>query len=159
MRKISWLFLKILYFEYETVIASIPQHLLIIYSFRDIHKHIKKMKRKNFFIRIVSVIFIMGMVSFGCDFSKKEEIPPEKLPPVPESCAALSNQYSHALMLAHSSAEVSQLQITRVAGQFAQCMEDAGLSEAEAKGIVKNMEKTIREEGEKGGGQEGDLYR
>jgi hypothetical protein len=159
VRNISWLFLKILYFQYETVIAPIPQNLLIIYSFRDIHRHIKKMKRKDFFIRIVSVIFIMGMVAFGCDFSKKEEIPPEKLPPVPESCATLSNQYSHALMLAHSSAEVSQLQITRIASQFAQCMEDAGLSEAEAKGIVKNMEKTVREEGEKGGGQEGDLYR
>jgi hypothetical protein len=38
-------------------------------------------------------------------------------------------------------------------------MEDAGLSEAEAKGIVKNIEKTVREKGEKGGGQEGYLYR
>jgi hypothetical protein len=116
------------------------------------------MKREIFFNTIVSAIFIMGMVSFGCDFFKKEEIPPERLPPVPESCAALSNQYSHALMLAHSSAEVSQLQITRIASQFAQCMEDAGLSEAEAKGIVKNIEKTVREKGEKGGGQEGFFY-
>jgi hypothetical protein len=116
------------------------------------------MKRELFFNTIVSVI-IMGMVSFGCDFFKKEEIPPEKLPPVPEACAALSNQYSHALMLAQSSAEVSQLQITRIASQFAQCMEDAGLSEAEAKGIVKNIEKTVREKGEKDGGQEGYLYR
>jgi len=117
------------------------------------------MKRKIFLITIVSVIFIMGIVSFGCDFFKKEEIHPEKLPPVPESCAVLSNQYSHALMLAHSSAEVSQLQITRVASQFAKCMEDAGLSEAEAKGIVRNIEKTVREKGEKGGGQEGYFYR
>jgi hypothetical protein len=100
-----------------------------------------------------------GMISFGCDFFKKEEIPPEKLPPVPESCVTLSNQYSHALMLAHSSAEVSQLQITRIANQFVQCMEDTGLSEAEAKGIVKNMEKTVREKGEKEGGQEGYFYR
>jgi hypothetical protein len=111
------------------------------------------MKRKLFFITIVSVIFIIGMVSFGCDFSKKEEIPPEKLPPVPESCVALSNQYSHALTLAYSSVEVSQLQVTRIANQFARCMEDAGLSEAEAKGIVKNIEQTVREKGEKGGGQ------
>jgi len=36
-------------------------------------------------------------------------------------------------------------------------MEDAGLSEAEARGIVRNMEKTIRREGQKGGGQERDL--
>jgi hypothetical protein len=117
------------------------------------------MKRKIVLIRIISVIFIMGMVAFGCDFSKKEEIPAEKLPPVPESCATLSNQYSHALKLAHSSAEVSQLQITRIASQFAQCMENAGLSEAEAKGILKNIEKTVSEEEEKGGGEEGDIYR
>jgi hypothetical protein len=116
------------------------------------------MKRKKFFI-IVGVIFIIGLPSFGCDFSKKEEIPPEKLPPVPEACAELSNQYSNALRLAYSSAEVSQLQITRVASHFAQCMEDAGLSEAEARCIVKNMEKTIRAEGEKSGSQQGDLYR
>jgi hypothetical protein len=117
------------------------------------------MKRNIFYSAIVIIIFIIGMVSFGCDFFKKEEIPPEKLPPVPEACAALSNQYSHALMLAQSSAEVSQLQITRIANQFAQCMEEAGLSEAEAKGIVKNIEKTGREKGEKDGSQEGYLYR
>lgn len=117
------------------------------------------MKRKIFFITVVSVIIILGMVSFGCDFFKREEIPPEELPPVPESCAALSNQYSHALKLAYSSAEVSQLQITRIANQFAHCMEDEGLSEAEARGIVKNIEKTVREQGEKESGQEGSFYR
>jgi hypothetical protein len=117
------------------------------------------MKRKIFSITIVSTIIILGMIFFGCDFFKKEAIPPEKLPPVPESCTTLSNQYSHALKLAHSSAEVSQLQITRVANQFAQCMEGEGLSEAEARGIVKNIEKTVREEGEQGSSQEGPFYR
>ena len=116
------------------------------------------MQRIIFFITIASVIVILGMVSFGCDFFKKEEIPPENLPPVPESCTALSNQYSHALKLAYSSVEVSQLQITRVANQFAHCMEGEGLSEAEAKGIVKNIEKTVRVQGEKESGQEGSFY-
>jgi hypothetical protein len=110
------------------------------------------MKRNILFITIV--IFIVGTVSFGCDFFKKEEIPPENLPPVPELCSALSNEYSHALLLAQSSVEASQLQITRIANQFAQCMEDAGLSEAEAKGIVKNIEKTVRKKEEKGGDRE-----
>jgi hypothetical protein len=114
--------------------------------------------KRNFFLTIVGVIFIMGMVSFGCDMFKKEEIPPEKLPPVPDACAAFSNQYSHALKLAHSSVEVSQLQIARIANQFAHCMEDEGLSEAEARGIVKNIEKTVRAEGEKGSAQEGSFY-
>jgi hypothetical protein len=117
------------------------------------------MKRNILFISMVVVIFIMGMLSFGCDFFKKEEIPPENLPPVPESCVALSNEYSHALMLAQSSVEASQLQVTRIASQFAKCMEDAGLSEAEAKGIVKNIEKSVRKKEEKGGGQEEHFYR
>jgi hypothetical protein len=117
------------------------------------------MKRNILFISIVIFIFIMGMVSFGCDFFKKEEISPENLPPVPESCAALSNEYSQALMLAQSAVEASQLQITRIASQFAKCMEEAGLSEAEAKGIVKNIEKSVRKKEEKGGGQEEHFYR
>ena len=117
------------------------------------------MKRNILFITIVLVIFIMGIVSFGCDFFKKEEIPPENLPPVPEACAALSNEYSQALVSAQSAVEASQMQITRIANHFAQCMQDAGLSEAEAKGIVKNMEKTVRKKEEKGGGQEEHFYR
>ena len=115
------------------------------------------MKRNILFISIV--IVIIGTVSFGCDFFKKEEISPENLPPVPESCAALSNEYSQALILAQSAVEASQMQITRIASQFAKCMEDAGLSEAEAKGIVKNIEKTVRKKEEKGGGQEEHFYR
>ena len=108
------------------------------------------MKRKIFFITIVSIIFVVGIVSLGCDSSKKKVIPPEELPPVPESCAALSNEYSQALIaLAHSSVEVSQVQVTKIAGQFAHCLEDAGLSEAEVRGIVKNIEKTVRKQGEK----------
>jgi len=116
------------------------------------------MKINILFITIV-VVIIMGLISFGCDSFKKEEILPENLPPVPEACAALSDEYSQALVLAQSAVEASQLQITRIANHFAQCMQDAGLSEAEAKGIVKNMEKTVRKKEEKGGGQEEHFYR
>jgi len=114
------------------------------------------MKRRIIFVAIVSAIFIVGAAFMGCDSSKKEGIPPEELPPVPEACAALSNEYSQALALAHSSVEVSQVQIRKVASQFAHCLEDAGLSEAEVRGIVKNIEKTVRKQGEKRSGQEGD---
>jgi hypothetical protein len=116
------------------------------------------MKRRIFSITIVSIIFVVGIVSLGCD-SKKEVIPSEELPPVPEACFGLSNQYSQALMAAHSSVEASQAQITTIASQFAHCMEEAGLSEAEVRGIVKNIEKTVREQGEKETGQEGDFSR
>jgi hypothetical protein len=116
------------------------------------------MKREKSFI-IAGVISIIGLLSFGCDFSNKEEIPPEELPPVPEACAPLSSEYAHAIRLAQSSVEVSQLQITRIASHFAQCMEEAGLSEEEARGIVRDIEKKTRRKGEKGGSQEWDTFR
>ena len=118
-----------------------------------------KMKRKLSYSTLICVIVMLGIVSVGCDFFKKDEISPENLPPVPEACAALSNQFTHALKLAYSSVEVSQLQLTRVANQFAQCMEGEGLSEAEARGIIKNIETTEREQAEKDTSQEGFFYR
>lgn len=114
------------------------------------------MKRKILFISIVSLLLLW--IFFGCDSSKKE-IPPDQLPPVPETCSGLSTQYSQALAAAHSSVEASQVQVTRIASQFAHCMEEAGLSEAEARGIVKNMERTAGEQGEKEVGREGDYSR
>jgi hypothetical protein len=114
---------------------------------------------KNILTKTIILIFIVSVIFIGCDIFPKEEIPPEKLPPVPEKCIPLSNQYTHALMVAYTSAEASQLQVTRVANMFDQCMEEAGLSKAEAKGIIKNIEKTTREKADKSPGQDGDIYR
>jgi hypothetical protein len=96
-------------------------------------------------------------IFFGCDILT-EEIPPEKLPPVPENCISLSNQYTQALLVAYTSAQASQLQITRLANTFAECMQTAGLSKAEAKGIIKNIEMTTREKVDKDKGQDVFVY-
>lgn len=100
----------------------------------------------------IIVILSTLMICFGCDIFT-EELPPEKLPPIPEKCTKLSNQHTNALLGAYTSAEVSQLQITRITNEFVTCMQDAGLSRAEAKGIIKNKEVNIKKEVEKGGGQ------
>jgi len=101
----------------------------------------------------IIVIFSALIIFCGCDFFT-EEIPPEKLPPIPEKCMKLSNQHTNALLGAYSSAEVSQLQITKITNEFVNCMQDSGLSRAEAKGIIKNQEATIKKELEKGKGQQ-----
>jgi hypothetical protein len=104
-------------------------------------------------IKYISILFLALMIFCGCDFFT-EEIPPEKLPPIPEKCMKLSNQHTNALLGAYTSAEVSQLQITRITNEFVTCMQDSGLSRAEAKGIIKNKEAAMKEEVEKGKGQQ-----
>ena len=104
-------------------------------------------------MKYIIVLFLALMIFCGCDFFV-EEIPPEKLPPVPEKCMTLSNQHTNALLGAYTSAEVSQLQITRITNEFVNCMQDSGLSRAEAKGIIKNKEITVKKELENGKGQQ-----
>ena len=94
----------------------------------------------------------LGALLFGCDMSSKE-IPPEELPAVPQECIPLSTEYTNALTTAYTTAKVSQMQITRVTNEFLDCMQNAGLSNAEAIGIVKDREKTIKEKLKKEGGQ------
>jgi hypothetical protein len=109
-------------------------------------------------MRHIMTVAVIAFIFYGCDMTTKE-IPPDQLPSVPEQCTTLSDQHVRALTLAYTSAEASQLQVTRIANHFAQCMEDAGLSRNEAKGIIKNQEKTAREQAEKGGGQHDYIYR
>ena len=92
------------------------------------------------------------MLGAGCDMLT-QEVPADKLPPVPEKCQSLSDMHKNALSAAYSSAEASQMQVARVANQFAQCMQDEGLSRAEAKGILKKNEAEAKQEIEKSGGQ------
>jgi len=109
------------------------------------------MKRIVFLIRLFLLLSLSALF-LGCDMFSKE-IPPEELPPVPQECVPLSTEYANAITGAYSTARVSQMQITRVTNEFLECMQNAGLSRAEAVGIVKNREKTIREGLKKDGGQ------
>jgi hypothetical protein len=81
---------------------------------------------------------------------KIEEIPPGQLPPIPDECMGLSESHTNALFGAYTTGQVSQLQITRAANTFYECLKDAGLSNSEAKGIIKNKENTLKVELEKG---------
>ncbi len=99
----------------------------------------------------LSFAVLVYLVLFaGCDMPV-QEIPPEKLPPVPERCETFSNQHKNALAAAYSSVNASQLQVTKVANEFARCMQDAGLSVAEAKGILKKNEAEARQDADRPG--------
>ncbi len=98
------------------------------------------------------------MLTWGCDMLG-QEVPPEKLPPVPEKCRPLSDEHRDAVIAATSSVKASQTQISFIANRFAQCMQDEGLSRAEAKGLIKKNEAEARQAGEKSGGSEFDLVR
>jgi hypothetical protein len=74
-----------------------------------------------------ALMFFLSVVSvFGCDFLPSE-IPPNHLPPIPAECSNESNRLSNALFGAYTSAEVSTMQITRVANTLADCLQKEGL--------------------------------
>ncbi len=102
------------------------------------------------FAALGSLVLIFAV---GCDMFEKE-VPEDKLPPVPEKCQPLADEHRNAVMAAASSVQASQTQIAMIANRFAQCMQDEGLSRAEAKGILKKNTAEARREGEKSGGQE-----
>ncbi|OGW25917.1 MAG: hypothetical protein A2X59_02345 [Nitrospirae bacterium GWC2_42_7] len=106
------------------------------------------MEKKSLMITLSAFTFLIFITFYGCD-TFIPEVPPENLPPVPDKCITLSNKHMNALIIAYKSVEVSQLQVTKVANEFAQCMQDAGLSRGEAKGILKKNEAAAVEEAEK----------
>lgn len=100
--------------------------------------------------KLIALFFLMLMIAAGCDkLAPTTATPPDKLPPVPEKCMALYNSHKNALLTAYSSAEASQMQVARIANEFAQCLEDEGLSRADAKGMIKKNEADAKEEVEK----------
>lgn len=98
-------------------------------------------------------LMLMLTLFVGCDMFEKE-VPPEKLPPLPEKCQPLAEEHKNAVIAATSAVQASQTQISFIAGRFVQCMQDEGLSKGEAKGILKKNEAEARQEGVKSGGQD-----
>jgi hypothetical protein len=96
-----------------------------------------------------AVACLMLAITAGCDVLE-QAVPPEKLPPVPEKCRQLSNEHKNALAAAYTSVGASQVQVARVANEFAQCLQDEGLSRGEAKGILKENEAEAKQEAEQG---------
>jgi len=108
------------------------------------------MKRGIFSVKLAALFFLMLMTVSGCDkLTTTAETPPDKLPPVPEKCMTLYNTHKNALLQSYSSAETSQMQVARVANEFSQCVENEGLSRADAKGLLKKNEADAKEEADK----------
>jgi hypothetical protein len=109
-----------------------------------------EMKKRIFSGKLIALFLLMLMIVTGCDMlTTTTETPPDKLPPVPEKCMTLYNTHKNALLVAYSSAEASQMQVARVANEFTQCIENEGLSRADAKGMLKKNEADAKLEVEK----------
>ncbi len=107
---------------------------------------------KNYYWIIL--ILSLSVFSFSASDFLPSEVPPDQLPPIPADCADESNRLSNALFGAYTSAEVSTMQITRIANALAECLQKEGLTRAEAKGIIKKRKKEIQQQVEKGTGKE-----
>ena len=107
-----------------------------------------------------ALLFPVLMAVAGCDtLTQTTATPPDKLPPLPEKCVASSNIHKNAVLQSYSSSEVSQMQVARVANEFAECAEKEGLSRADAKGMLKKNEEDAKQEIEKSGGSGGPVIR
>ena len=99
--------------------------------------------------KLVSLFALMLMLMAGCDkLNTVTATPPDKLPDVPENCVDLSHQHKKVLFAEYSSVNASQLQVSIAANKLAQCLEDEGLSKADAKGIIQKNEADAKQEAE-----------
>jgi hypothetical protein len=115
----------------------------------------EKLRAGKWMLFAAACAALVFLILAGCDMLTSD-IPPDKLPPVPEKCQSLSDQHKNALSAAYTSVGASQMQVTRVANEFAQCLQDEGLSRAEAKGILKKNEAEAKAAADKSGGN--DVY-
>jgi hypothetical protein len=106
------------------------------------------MYRKQYIIH--AIVFSFALSCVGCDMFS-EEIPPDQLPPIPEECISESYRYEEMLRAAYTSIEASQTQVSITASKFAECMQNAGLTKGETKGIIKDIERYVRQEVDQGG--------
>lgn len=109
---------------------------------------VNKMCSKRYVVSAIVFTFALSFV--GCDIFT-QEIPPDQLPPIPEECISLSHRYEETLRAAYTSIEASQTQVSIAANKFANCMQDAGLTKGETKGIIKDIERYVRQEVDQGG--------
>jgi hypothetical protein len=91
------------------------------------------------------LIFIAGTIFFmsGCDFLK-EELFTGEIPPLPTECTKEANLLDLGLY-GIEMAQTGQLQVNRATNRLDECLQNAGMSEAESKAIIKDRVKTYRE--------------
>ena len=99
---------------------------------------------------VYAIVFSFALSFVGCDMFS-QEVPPDQLPPIPEECISLSQRYEETMRTAYTSIQASQTQVSLAASKFANCMKEAGLTKGEVKGIIKDIERYVRQEVDKGG--------
>ena len=98
------------------------------------------------------IVMVLTMFCAGCDMITdmfSGETIPIELPPVPQECERFAGLYEDALWAAYTTLEGSQFKANTLANKFSECMKNAGLTSGEAKGIVQDIESTVRREADK----------
>lgn len=94
---------------------------------------------KFLFLLIAGAIFLIS----GCDFLQ-EELFTGTAPPLPAECTKEANLLDQGLY-GIETAQTGQLQVNRATNRLDECLQNAGMSAAESKALIKERVKTYRE--------------
>jgi hypothetical protein len=111
------------------------------------------MNKAGYCRMLFTLICIFFVAGFGCDFLK-EKITTDEVEYVPDECNKVFNLFSNTLKGLYETGQVSQLQVTRAANKFEECLIDEGLTGTEARDIIRDYAEEIREETEEEEGKE-----
>ena len=106
------------------------------------------MKKRYFIVTGTLIFFAITLVS-GCNMIQ-EEFATGSIQPVPAGCNKEANFLDRALYGSQELGQVSKMQVTRVMNEFNTCLQNAGLSKADAKATIKDRIKTFNERPDKG---------
>ncbi len=100
------------------------------------------MNKRVYTAKLIFVILTIIFIS-GCDFLK-EELFTGPVPPMPNECTKEANLLDHGLY-GIEMAQVSQFQVTRATNRLDECLQNAGMSNAQSRALIKDRVKTFRE--------------
>ncbi|MHA2219928.1 MAG: hypothetical protein ACXACY_28880 [Candidatus Hodarchaeales archaeon] len=105
---------------------------------------------KHVRLKGITVFFFILLIGAGCNLLQEEETL-KGLPSIPRECRKQSNLYTKTLDGMYRLAQVSQFQVGRAATRLHECLINSGITDAEARGIIKKKDETIKKKIEKEG--------
>lgn len=108
--------------------------------------------KNRYYIVTGILIFFTIILAAGCEMIE-EQFAAGSIQPVPAECNKEANFLDNALYGSQERGDVSKMQVTRVMNEFSTCMQNAGLSEADAKATLKDRIDTLNERPDQGKGK------
>jgi hypothetical protein len=105
--------------------------------------------KKRWFVLTGILVFIAIILVAGCEMIE-EQFATGSIQPVPAECNKEANFLDNALYRSQERGDVSKMQVTRVTNLFNTCLQNAGLSKADAKATLKDRIKTFNNRPDKG---------